>query len=434
MNKRLLLVSYDFPPTGGGGVQRNVKFLKYLSRLGWDTSVLTVRERPFFVYDESLLKEVEGSTIFRSMSLDPVSVGFKVKKVLAKVKSLFGSGSVETAAKLSEGAWYVGAYRKIRDWTLLPDGACGWIPFANRLGYKIARSEKPDILLGTFPGPSNAFVTYNIAKKFKIPYVLDFRDAWLDDPYTTFPSAFHRYYHAHYEKKIVLGAAKVIVYGDPLKEILELKYPVLKGKVEVITNGFDPEDLDGLVPVQRNESKVRLVYSGAVYIDRRETFVTFIGAVCTLPKHILEKLEVIFVGDKLAWTEELVASSGLKDVVRFTGYLPHKEALNYLSSADAALMFLKKGDTVALTGKIFEYIGLGLPIIACVEPLGACATLLSSINHAQGVCSPSSTQEIASRIIALVNGELPALSRDGVNVFSRKYHTERLSQLMSEIT
>jgi glycosyltransferase involved in cell wall biosynthesis len=434
MSKNILMVTYDFPPIGGGGVQRNLKFLKYLSRLGWDTSVLTVKERDYYVFDHTLLNELDSKTkIYRSGSLDPISISFKVKKLLKKIKDQKTSDKSSNETVVNEDAWHVSLYRLIRNWVLLPDGYGGWIPIAYRLGKKIIKEHRPDVLFATFPGPSNAFVTYKLSKKFNIPYVIDFRDGWTDDPYTTFPSYFHRQYHSHYERKILLSAERIIVYGEALKNIFERRYPTLENKVKVITNGFDPEDFTDLKPVSKSKDKVRIVYSGAVYVDRRETYINFIKAVASFSDDFRNKFEIIFVGDKLKWATDLVISNRLENVISFTGYLSHKEALNYLASADASLMFLKIGDKVALTGKIFEYLGLELPVIACVEREGTCAKLLKSIDHDQGVCDPSDPAAIATKIEKLVKVGFPKLNNKNKNVYSREWQSQVLGELLDAI-
>lgn len=428
--KKFLMVSYDFPPIGGGGVQRNVKFLKYLSRIGWETHVLTVKERDFYVYDYTLLEEIKDTVIHKSDSLDPVSLSYKLKKIFKRKNNKSVDKEEQT---INEGAWYVSLYRFVRNWFMLPDGYGGWIPMAYYKGKKVVKTSKPDVLFATFPFPSNAFTTYYLSKKFKIPFVIDFRDGWLDDPYTSFPSFFHRKFHAYWEKKIVCSATKVIVYAESLKVLLEQRYPILKERIEVITNGFDPEDFENINPVSKDNNKVRIVYSGAVYVDRRETYINFIKAVSHLDQQIKDKLEIIFVGDKLKWATDLVKEYHLDKIINFTGYLNHSEALNYLASADVALMFLKIGDKVALTGKIFEYLGLGLPVMACVEKDGACAQLLESINHNQGVVSPSDINEIERKLIQISNTLFKKLDYEDAKVFSRKYHAEQLDKILKKL-
>jgi glycosyltransferase involved in cell wall biosynthesis len=428
------LVSYDFPPIGGGGVQRNVKFLKYLDRLGWDTHVLTVKERDFYVFDHTLLDEIPNATIHKSASLDPVSLSYSIKKALLRFKKKKTTdGDSHQPARVNESAWYVNVYRFIRDWFLLPDGFGLWIPLAFRQGKKILREVKPQILYATFPHPTNALLTYRLHKSSGIPFVIDFRDGWIDDPYVDFPSAFHRWYHRRCERMVLKSAGAVVVYGDPLKISLQERYPFLSQRIHVITNGFDPEDFDNLEPVIPSKGKKRLVYSGAVYVDRRETFQTFIKALAELTADEKELLEVYFIGDQLKWAVDMVNEFKLDDVIKFSGYLSHKAALNYLSGADAALMFLKAGDVVALTGKIFEYLGLRLPVIACVEPHGACAKLLSSIQHDQGVCPPDDKEKILGVIRSFLNDELQKLSLTGMQVFSRKYHASQLNEILKTV-
>lgn len=429
---RMLMVTYGFPPRGGGGVQRNVKFLKYLSRLGVRTSVLTVKDSDFYVYDTTLLDEIKDATsIYRASSLDLARISFKMRSLRGRRKAK-SSGSTGGSA-IKEGAWYVGVYRKLRNIILLPDAYGGWIPFACRLGREIMAEERPNVVFGSFPGPSNAFVTYKIAKRHGVPYILDFRDGWTDDPYVHYPTALHRKYHAYYEKKIVLGASKVIVNTAALKERFEERYPTLRGKIETMTNGFDPEDLEGLSPVPNESGKVRIVYSGAVYVDRRENFIAFLQAVSLLDDEIRDRIEVVFVGQKHDWAQNLIEEKGLENTIRFTGYLPHKQALNHLSNADATLLFLAKGDKVAIPGKLYEYLGLGLPVIASVEKEGACSLLLKSINHDQGVCDPGTPKEMAEKIVLAADKKLPGIDADDVSSFSRKLHAERLKAILEDV-
>ena len=427
-DKKVLLVSYDFPPIGGGGVQRNVKYMKYLSRLGWDTNVLTIKERDFYVYDYSLLQEIPETTIHKADSLDPISVTYKIKKLFRKNSEK----NNQTETIVDESAWYVSIYRFVRDWFMFPDGFGGWIPLAYKKGKEILKESQPDILFATFPHPTNALLTYFLHKKTKIPYVIDFRDAWLDDPYVLFPSFIHKKLHSYWEAKILKNASKVIVYGDPLKDILEKKYSFLGNNVEVITNGFDPEDFENIVPIVKN-NKIRIVYSGAVYVDRRETYINFIQAFSQLPDSLKLNFEIIFVGDKLKWATNLIEEKLLTDYISFTGYLQHSMALNYLASADIALMFLKAGDEVALTGKIFEYLGLGLPVFACVEENGACANLLKSINHNQYVVSPSDINKMEQIFDKLSQRNFEKVKYADVELFSRKYHASCLDRILRSI-
>ena len=326
-----------------------------MNRLGWSTSVLTVKNRKYYVYDYTLLEELEGkSVIHRTFSLDPSYLFGLFTDFLKKEKTIS-----ETSKKdINEEGFLIKAYRLVRDWILLPDGYGGWIPFGVFKGFKVIKKEKPDVLLCTFPYVSNAFVTYLLHLTTKVPYVIDFRDGWLDDPYFVYPSGLHRRFHAYFEKRVLINAENIVVFGDIQKQFFEKRYSKLKGRIFEINNGYDPEDLSSLTSHSSPSSKLRLVYSGAVYMDRKETFINFIKALTLIEYEKIKNLEVIFVGDKQDWSEDFVIKNNLQNIVFFTGYLPHREALNVLALANCSLMFLRKGDFVALTGKVFEYIGL----------------------------------------------------------------------------
>jgi hypothetical protein len=140
---RMLMITYGFPPRGGGGVQRNIKFLKYLARMGVKTSVLTVKESDFYIYDMTLLDEIKDITsVYRADSLDPASISSKLRQLFRK-KNASGS-TVAGGTGIKEDARYISIYRKLRDITMLPDAYGGWIPFAYRLGRTIKKKEHPN--------------------------------------------------------------------------------------------------------------------------------------------------------------------------------------------------------------------------------------------------------------------------------------------------
>lgn len=430
---RLLLVSYDFPPVGGGGVQRNLKYIKYLDRLGHKASVLTVKNRQYYVYDYTLLDELpDNVNIYRSNSWDPISLAYKFKSLINSKERTKDEN--KKGNKVKEEGFVVKLYRFLRDWILLPDGYGGWIPFATKLGLKAIKKEKTNIILGTFPYVSNAFVTYRLFKKTGLPYIIDFRDGWLDDPYFVYPSKLHRKFHAYYENKILQKAAHIITFADIQTDLFKKRYPSFADKVTTITNGYDPEDLENIIPDARiDKTKYRIVYSGAVYIDRRDTFKSFIKAISELSVLEREPLEIIFVGDKSEWATEMVSERGLDNTISFTGYKTHSEALALLSSADAALLFLRKDDFVAYTGKVFEYIGLRLPILACVEPTGECAHLLNSISHGYGVCAPDNPNQMLDKLRYFLEQRPQKLSGEHSKRFSRKEQSKQLATIIEHI-
>lgn len=430
--KKVVFVTYGFPPKGGGGVQRNVKFLKYLNQLQWSTSVLTVKEIDAYVYDDSLLDEIKDKTvIYRADSLDPLRVVKVLKEIFTGKRKTATHNKLKAKTNVDETKWYVGYYRKIRNYILFPDGYSLWIPFAAFIeGRKLFKKEKPSVIFASFPGASNAVVSYLLHKKFKCPYVIDFRDGWLDDPYSKYPTWLHVKGQQYLEKKILSKATSIIVYGQVLKDRFETRYPGISKKIHIIPNGFDPEDFLALNPIEKNKDKIRFIYSGNLFGDRKQNFEIFLKALNLLPKDIGEKIEVIVVGPAFDGIKEIIESEKLSDKITITGYLPHLEALNYLTTADVGIVFLPPNEFTGVTGKVFEYIGLGHTILACVEKEGACANLLKSINSDIGVCQPDNPQEIADTILKLNKLNWPRINEESAKQFSRKYHTNLLSEIL----
>ena len=412
-------------------MQRNVKFLKYLSRLGWATSVVTPKPYEFHVFDPSLLNELDESTeVTRTESLDPL----RVTRVLKDVGAKEGSSPTEAGrSSIKNNGFLAKAFRFVRSWFMFPDQSMGWIPFAIRAGNQIVANREVDIVFGSFPGPTNAVIAYYISKAKGVPFILDFRDGWIDDPYTRYPSRFHYSLHVALEKRILSKAAGIVVYGDVLKKRFEDRYPKL-GSIAVIPNGFDPADLkvEGQL-IQTEESTIQIVYSGSLFGKREDNFRVFIKALSLLPEELKERIRFTVVGPKFNGVDTLIASHALEKQIRITGYVAHKVALKYLATADAGVVFLPPGEFTGVTGKVFEYLGFQLPVIACVEGSGACADLLASINWAFGIAQPDSSEQIADVIVDLEVRQWPRLEKDVSMQFSRAAQSDALSEYMNNI-
>ena len=429
MGRRVLLVSFDFPPIGGGGVQRNVKFLKYLDRLGWDTMVLTVKERSYYVYDYSLLREIPNTEIYRSRSNDLMSIFSKLKNYFSK------SEGYKEPARTREDIWYVALYRVFRNWFLFPDGQVGWIRNAVKLGNQLCVSDKrPDVIIATFPIPTNVFVAEKLASRFNIPFIIDYRDGWRDDPSIDFVTRLHYMYHSYCESYYSRRASALIVYGESLRDILIDRYNFKDSHVTVIKNGFDEEDFAGIKPKSKNKDKIRIVYSGSIYIDRRQSFKYFLLALSKLDTVVREMFEVYFVGDDLEWAKREIENQGLSELIFFTGYKEHEEALSYLASGDIFLLFLKPGDRIALTGKVFEYIYYGRPIFALAEPDGALGELLASLRNASICVSPNDLEGITTNFLQILKfAKINDFPKVALSSYSRNNQSLQLEKVLNKV-
>jgi glycosyltransferase involved in cell wall biosynthesis len=426
--KRVLLVSYLFPPCGESGVQRNLKYAKYLPGCGWQPYILTTKEITYHVYDYSILSDIpKVAVLIRAGSFDP----HRLSALISPPNISQSAHGAVRNANISKHPRALDLYRKLRDWIAFPDANMGWIPFAFQKGIKAIRENKIDIIIGSVGPYTSAILSKMLSKKTGIPYVLDFRDGWIDDPYLIRPTPLHKRAHSILERSIVAGANGVCVYGDYLYQQFAKRYPQLIGRMEVLTNGFDSADCEGIEPAHKKVSWRRIVFCGSLYEYFSPHFIKVISALRLLPEDILNTLEIVFVGrNELCEAQKFITAAGLNDHIKLMGYMPHHVALSYLISADASLLLLPIGDIQSYSGKIFEYLMIKKPIVACIEPEGTCAALLRRIGQADWIAPPANAERLCEVITLLAKQGWPQPSSDKIDQFNRKRLTERLAAFL----
>lgn len=350
---RLLLVSYYFPPLGLSGVLRPLKFTKYLSRLGWDVRVLTSYPARYYAFDRSLLGELPAAVrIQRTPSLDVFHLG---------------RGPVPTDTTALPGF----RTRWLSRMIFLPDSKIGWYPYAASGGKKSALHERPDVIVATAP-PFTAFlVGRRLALSLRVPLVLDYRDSWLMDPHNLPPTPLHRWIASLLESKAVKAASAIITVNERLTGEIAERYPEARERVTTIYNGFDPEDFTELPRVSspfRRSAGLQILYMGTLSRDanRPRVFFEALSLLMDEVRATPPPLEIVFMGVTDEPSKSLASELGIGDLVRFVPYAPHREALACLSMADALLLIVDPhafADRI-VTGKLFEYLGAGKPVIA----------------------------------------------------------------------
>ena len=429
--KKVLLISYLFPPVGGPGVQRALKFAKYLPEFGWDPVVLTVKAINYSVYDPSLLKELSSEVeIIRTESLDPQRLSVWA---MPKSRSTDPDGSVLLNSRFREGSKALSLYRFCREAFAFPDPYVGWIPFAYWHGLKAIRRHKIEAIVVMMEPHSSAFVAKLLSRKTGVPYLLDLRDFWVGYlPAPRFSTRLHRLANNLLEKWALRGASALTVFGEVLRSTLKERYPNL-AKCEVIPNGFDPMDIEGIVPAERPNERKRIVYQGSLGAHVSECCLAFLAALRILPDEVRNGIDVIFVGRAFLGAKGEVAEAGLEQQITFLPYLPHKEALRYLRSADATLLFLPKNDRISMSGKLFEYLMVGSPIIACVEPDGVCAEMLRKAGCGAWITAPGDAQGLVETLAAMAKAGWPRPHSADIDQFSRRELTGRLAATLDHM-
>ncbi len=423
--RKVLVVAYYFPPLGLSGVQRTLKFIKYLPHYNWHPTVLTVNPGNYFARDVSLLKEVESLNIpvIRTDSFDPTQ--------------LFGrkNADVSPVAKMPR-EWIRKSLNLGSQFFLLPDNKIGWKRKAIRAGAECLKREKFDLIFATAPPYTDFLIGRQLKKISGLPLVIDYRDAWVDNPYHFYFTPFHRWFHQRLESRVLRAADKVITINRRIKELLLKRYPFLQYQdVQIISQGFDPADFDlnGLAPRSKTE-RMRITYSGT-FIDKR-TPKYFLRALSKLFQQwpdLRSRIEACFVGHFREENMKLVAKLGLQDVVMVVGYVDHTECVRYLASSDVLWLIIGKGkgEDMMSTGKLFEYLGARKPILGCV-PEGVARNTIED-SGAGIIVDPMDIDAIASAIKTLYeryeSGTLKGPKEEYVEKFDRKRLTADLARI-----
>jgi glycosyltransferase involved in cell wall biosynthesis len=368
--RKVLVIAYYFPPMGLSGVQRTAKFIKYLPKYGWKPTVLTVTPTGYYAVDTTLLEEVEkaGTEIVRASSLDPNRL-FKKQGVVRmpseRVRKLLQFGG---------------------DALFIPDTKIGWRAKALKAARELLQREHFDVIFATAPPQTDFLIGEALKREFRIPLVLDYRDAWLDYPFKYYPTPLHRYLHYRLEKRVLKVADKVVVTIRRVKESILKHYLNLDyHDVIIIPQGYDPEDFEKRASQKHSpRRKMRMTHAGTFYADRNPS--VLLHALHNLFRDAPQmrgRLELDLIGNVREEDQALVNKLGLQNEVKFLGYLDHKECTRHLQDSD--VLWLVLDNDYQSPGKLYEYLGTRKPILGSLHD-GSMKQLI--LESGSGVCVP----------------------------------------------
>ena len=425
-SRRILMVTYGFPPRGGGGVQRNCKLIKYFNRLNCEIDVLTVKDTFFHTRDQTLYEEVSKyCTIHKTESFDPLRF-YKTLSIKNYTKS-------HKYTKINETGKIAKIYRVIRNWFMIPDAYIGWYYHAIKYYKNNLRNVKYDIVFASFPPATNVIIAELISRVQKVPLHIDMRDPWSDDSNLIPVSKLHKLYSQYIEQKYLKKSAIITTFNEKHKNVLKKRLSL--NNVYTVTNGYDHEDLNLSKKFgsrfREDKGKICIVYNGSISVDRQKTFECFLKSLQYLNEEYFHKIKIHIVGNIQDWLELHVKKHNLANIVKLHGYKSHLESIEFLKQAHFALMCLHADDQISYTGKIFEYIGLNKKILACVNENGECAKLLSSIGFSQGVLGANSPEMIGKKLnIALQTFEEQfSYSKKTLKMYSREEQAKTILEL-----
>lgn len=360
MNKRVLIVTYYWPPSGGSGVQRWLKFVKYLDRSGWETFVLTPENPSFQISDQSLLRDVPPNTEVLKLPIwEPYDAFFRITGLFGKKKpaamDMISTGKKSFFQKMS--AW-------VRGNLLIPDPRIFWVKPASVFLADVIRSNDIRTIITTGPPHSIHLIGLRLKKKNPdIKWIADFRDPWSEwdllDTLSLTSAARNK--HRSLERKVLQAADRVITIAPYHVRLFEK----LGGrKVDLITNGFDTEDFEQVKRVKTAKFTIR--HTGVV--DELRDPRPFMNAL----KKVVEttpgmEVMVEFIGNvNTSFKQHIANDPLLGSITKFTNTIPHKQLLQLYGETDLLLLVLAHTAIAPgnLPGKLFEYLASGIPIVA----------------------------------------------------------------------
>ncbi len=431
--KKVLVISYYFPPSGGPGVQRVLKFVKYLPSFGWQPVVLTVEKGDFPARDESLLADVpQDVAVHRTRIVEPYRLyrflTRKSKDAPVDVENIPGSRGSRRLAERIAGF--------VRETFFIPDARIGWYPYAVPQAIEIARREKVDAIYTSSPPYTTAIIGRQVKRALRIPWIAGFRDPWtgfLSSPERwALPRAIDSYLERSvYEEADLLDCAWKGIADDFRRKFPESNH----FKCVHLPNGFDPDDYP-TVRKRRND-RFTVTYTGSMYGKRNPR--TFLAAVerlvadGTIP---LEKIHLRFIGRFGSEVKDMLASSPLRSGIERLDYVPHAESIRQLVTSDLLLLIVdeSKDSREIVPGKVFEYLGARRPIIALTDVEGAAAGIVRETG-AGVVVNNQDIDGIARAFVEcyrkfVYNRPVHRPNDTAIRKYERKEVTRRLAELL----
>lgn len=412
--KRVLMVAYHFPPlAGGSGIQRTLRFVQLLPRMGWQPIVLTVNARAYEKVGADLLPEVPSDTVVRR------------------------AFALDAARHLCIGGRYAAA-------TARPDRWSSWRFDGVREGMRLVREYRPDAIWSTFPVPTAHVIGRELQRKSGLPWIADFRDPMAQDGYPADPVTWQHY--KTIEETAILHAAFSTFTTPSAARTYRERYPAAADRIGVLENGYDedsfaeaeamPESGD---PVSSDRGTITLLHSGIVYPSERDPVPLFIalGRLLEQGGVVAGRLKIQF---RAAVHDDLLRRSasehGVESLVEILPPIAYREALREMVRADALLVMQGANCNEQIPAKIYEYLRARRPILCLADPSGDTAGLIRDAGiHA--IARLESPEEICNALPpfldAVARGTAVLPDATAVQKASRLARTQALAQLMDRV-
>jgi glycosyltransferase involved in cell wall biosynthesis len=428
--KKVLIITYYWPPSGGSPVLRWLKFSKYLRNFGWEPLIYTPSNPEPQEKDESLLSEITpGIKIIKSVITEPYSV---YKLLTGRNKDERIGTSLLSEKKKSSVLNKLSLW--IRSNFFIPDPRVLWIRPSVRLLSSYLLRNPVDAVITTGPPHSMHLIGFGLKKKAGIKWIADFRDPWTNIDFyqelllTKYADKKHRFL----EKKVLTGADAVIAVSPSMSR--DFIKTGVKNAV-TITNGFEPVETS----VSFTNLKFSITHLGSIPYSRNpESLWIVLSEFASLNKEFSDRLQINLIGKADYKVIESIKKSGLGKYLVYQSYIPHKQAVGFLKNSAMLLLLINKSVNAKgiLTNKLFEYMSVKRPVLAIGPEDGDAAEIIND-THSGAIFNANEKERLKKHLIEsfnlFLNNNLEIKS-EGLEKYSIKSLTSKLVQLLNEIT
>lgn len=403
--KRILMVAYHFPPlAGSSGIQRTLRFAKYLPEFGWEPIILTAHPCAYERTSLDLLAEIpENIPVFRAPAFD-------------------------AARHFAIRGRYFGFLAR-------PDRWVSWVPGATFMGLSLIQRYRPDVLWSTYPIASAHQIAGLLHRVTKIPWVADFRDPMAQDGYPSDPRVWRSFRRIE-ERAIARARLSIFTTPGAVSTYAE-RYPESRSRMHLVENGYDEDSFTGLKAsaTPLNPGRVTLLHSGIVYPSERDPrcFLQAIRRLLDSGKlHAADFCVRFRAPGNATFLSELVQRFHVQDCIELLPPVDYQTAICEMLDADILLILQASNCNSQIPAKLYEYLRAGRPILALTDPVGDTAAVLREA-RIETIEPLDDTNRIADRLFAMVKN-VPAQSLPSSEIvrnYSRQHRTREFASLLN---
>jgi len=385
--RRVLLVTYHFPPSAASGTFRLLGFARHLPKFDWQVSVLAPPELPWEPVDQALMAQVPPHTDVHFVAYPRDA--FKVLRWAAPW-----------------GVWLRPAWQKCR---------------------RVVLRETPDVVLTSGPPHCVHALGYHLKRRFGVPWIADFRDPWIQAGGKA-PRGVAGIWARHWERRVLRRADLILANAPNATAALRQAYPRCADKIETLTNGYDPLPAGAAAHLS---GPFRLVHAGELYAGRDPRPLFDAMCVAGTTECVLD-----IVGRTSQCgvdMEREIAQRGLTERVRLRGQVVYAEARQAMLDADILVLFDAPGRTIGVPAKVYEYLATGRPVLAITEEDSDTANILAQSGVTHRIVSPSRPAGLTEALADLSARKSTSARKPVLSPFTRENLAARLSTLMTRI-